>query len=335
MVARENRKWNNTVILVTDPALEGKADGDYDRRIDRPSQNTALSLEDALQACCARVIRMSDLGEFTDRIGRHTESLVFPYWFGQESRSRHGLVPAICEANGVMFVGADAFTKIVCNDKELSKAICRDAGLSVPKSGVVRQPEDLRFLQGLKTPLMVKPNYEGTSLGISDRNRCNSLEQAGVICAELLRELNQPVIVEEFIAGREFSACLMRVDGKLTVRAGSWVIEGRQDYLDDRIFSAALKTSDTAMDYMSGLVLPDGTEYRMKECYRRLGKVGLMRIDGRLHDSRCTVIELTPDAALGKDSEFYAAYGDGNYKGFISSVVTDCIEGYGAQLPVR
>ena len=331
MAAGLDRRWNGTVILVTDPALSGDAAGDYDRRIDRPSQETARAIHDGLLRCCGGVMRISDLGELTDRIGRHADSLVFPYWFGQESRSRHGLVPAICEANGVMFVGADAFAKIVCNDKELSKAICRDAGLDVPASGVARRPEDLRFLRHLKTPLMVKPNYEGTSLGISDRNRCATWDEAAAVCAELIRELGQPVVVEEFVRGREFSSCLMQMGGELAVRSGSWSIGGAADYLDDRVFSASLKTGDADMEYVGGVVLPEGAEDRMRDCYRRLGKVGLMRIDGRLHGRACTIIELTPDAALGPDSEFAAAYGAGDYPAFISTVVRNCVEGYGAQ----
>ena len=334
MLGGGGRKWNGTAILVTDPALSGEADGDYDRRIDRPSQSTAQAIEDALRACCKQVVRISELGEFTDRIGRHAEGLVFPYWFGQKSRSRHGLVPAICEANDVMFVGADAFTKIVCNDKELSKAICRDVGLAVPRSGVIRCVSDVRFLSGLKLPVMVKPNYEGTSLGVSDRNKCEDWKEVSTVCGELLQKLEQPVLVEEFATGREFSSCLMQFEGRLTVRTGCWAIDGRDDYLDDRVFSASLKTGDVTMEYRDGMELPDDVVELMKTCYVRLGKVGLLRIDGRLQNGKCTIIELTPDAALGPDSEFAAAYGRGDYPGFVSTVVRDCVERYGAEFPV-
>ena len=334
MVVARDRRWDGTAVLVTDPALAGEADGDYDRRIDRPSQQTAEALRDALASFARRVVVMSDLGELTDRIGRFADSVVFPYWFGQESRSRHGLVPAICEANGVMFVGADAFTKIVCNDKELSKAVCREAGLAVPASGIARKVDDLRFLAGLKLPVMVKPNYEGTSLGITGRNKCANWDEARAVCDDLLRELRQPVVVEEFVAGREFSSCIMRVDGEPHVRTGSWIVGGRVDYLDDEVFTAAHKTVED-ISYIDGVQLPDGTAELMKECFRRLGKVGLMRIDGRLHDDRCTVIELTPDAALGPDSEFAFSYGRGDYPAFVSALVRDCVEWYGAEFPVR
>ena len=318
-------------MLVTDHALAGDADGDYDRRIDQPSQGTALALRSALQTCCDRVITVSELGDFTRLVGEHLDCLVFPYWFGQRSRSRHGLVPAICEANGVMFVGADAFTKIVCNDKELSKTICRQVGLPVPASGVVRRMEDLRFLRHLRMPLMVKPNYEGTSLGITDRNKCSGWEEAAVICGELLQEFEQPVIVEEFIAGREFSSCLMHVRGELTVRTGAWTIEGRKDYLDDRVFSAGLKTGSIEMAYVGGMELPRDITDRMKDCFRWLGKVDVLRIDGRLREGCCSIIELTPDAALGPDSEFAAAYGGvQDYDGFVSRLIMDCVERYRA-----
>lgn len=238
----------------------------------------------------------------------------------------------------MMFVGADAFTKIVCNDKELSKAVCRQSGLDTPRSGVVRSVDELRFLAHLRLPVIVKPNYEGTSLGVGDRNKCSDWKAAAAVADELLLELAQPLVVEEFVQGREFSACLMRVSGAVDVRAGSWVVDGRPDYLDDRVFSSDLKTGDR----MEMSFDPAGVELslvvldRMRDCFARLGKVDLLRIDGRQTASGCIVIELTPDIYLGADGEFATTYGavNGGYRGFVSEVVRNCVEGYGAEFPV-
>ena len=289
-----------------------------------------------MRSCSRRVIRISDLAEFTDRAGRHARSLVFPYWFGQNSRSRHGLVPAICEANGMMFVGADAFAKIVCNDKELAKSVCRDAGLPTPRSGVVRELGDLSRLRGLRLPVIVKPNYEGTSLGVGEDNKCADWTAARTVAERLLNALGQPVVVEEFIRGREFSACLMASGGRVHVRAGSWTIDGREDYLDDRVFSAELKTVDREMSFKEGLSLPPMMTGAMERCFRGLGKVDILRIDGRLDGTEWSIIELTPDIYLGSDGEFARCYSTGpdGYEGFVSYVVRNCIEGYGAQFPM-
>ena len=331
------REWDGSIVLVADPAPEVAHSGEYDRAIDRPAHSTVEELRSALGLTARRVSLVSDLQEFTDRAGRFSRSLVFPYWFGERSRSRHGLVPAVCEANGMMFVGADAFTKIVCNDKELSKRICLQAGLGTPAAEVVRDVSQLRFARHLRLPLMVKPNYEGTSLGITERNRCTSWQDAEEVAGSLLRELGQPVLIEEFVQGREFSACLMRTKDGLLLEAGSWVIDGRHDYLDDAVFSAELKTTTKAsMSFeRGGIRLAEEVTAAMKECFAILGKVDLLRIDGRLaQDGTCSIIELTPDIYMGADGEFATAFDRNGYRGFVSDVVRNCIEGYGAEFPM-
>lgn len=337
-MSERRRHWDRAILLVADPSDGGAFDGTYDRRIDRPGPETVDDLRSALANCCDRLVQISDLGELTDRIGRHQRSLVFPYWFGQGSRSRHGLVPAICEANDVMFVGADAFAKIVCNDKELSKAVCQQADLRTPRSGVVRTADELRLLRGLRLPVMIKPNYEGTSLGISDRNRCQTWDDAAAMVRELLAELGQPVVIEEFVRGREFSACLMGSASGVEIRVGGSKVEGRPDYLDDRVFTADLKRGgrlEMEFENLAG-ALDEPTLARMQDCFLRLGKVELLRIDGRLGPDGCTVIELTPDIYLGSDGEFAVAHGRdcGGYEGFVSRVVANCIDRYEAQPPV-
>ena len=339
MIHRPQRRvWDGTILLVADPQGDQAPDGVYDRRIDRPVTATVEALRTALESTARRVTLISDLGELTDRAGRHTRSLVFPYWFGERSRSRHGLVPAICEANEIMFVGADAFTKIVCNDKELSKVVCSQSGLDTPASGIVRTLDQMRHVRHLRLPVIVKPNYEGTSLGISERNKCYTWADAEAVAADLLRELGQPLVIEEFISGREFSACLMQTRQGIRTRVGAWTVDGSADYLDDRVFSADLKTSavhDLVFEERPDMLAAPVLE-AMADCFHKLGKVELLRIDGRLRGEDCRIIELTPDIYLGADGEFATAHRSvhGGYDHFVSDLVRNCVEGYGAEFPV-
>ncbi|SRR5216684_8344375 len=332
--------WNGTIVLVSDPVDASPITGPFDRRIDRPQPATVNALAQALKVCCDRLVIFSDLNTFTARIGQHAHSLVFPYWFGQVSRSRHALVPAICEANRVMFVGADAFVKVVCNDKELSKAICRQAGLSVPASAIVRRPEDLAYAQYVGLPVVVKPNYEGTSLGITQRNLCRTWKEVDDVARELLEKLSQPLIIEEFVPGREFSACMMARGGDtIAVQIGSWKIDGQSDYLDNRINSYELKLpNDIPFEFelITDTFTPELIT-AMEDCFCRLGKVDLLRIDGRLSDKNVSIVELTPDIYLGEDGEFCLAFAPAHagYAEFISRVVGYCLERYKAHVPVR
>ena|SRR6266481_343282 len=76
---------------------------------DRPSEESLRLIQAGLTAIAGRVVHYANLRDFVDNLHHHREAIVFPYWFGALSRSRHSLVPAICEAYGIVYVGADAY----------------------------------------------------------------------------------------------------------------------------------------------------------------------------------------------------------------------------------
>jgi D-alanine-D-alanine ligase len=333
------RIWDGTIILVADPVDPQSPTDAFDRRIDRPYRSTVEEISDALLNCCDQLIIVDDLTNFTTELHEHLQSLVFPYWFGESSRSRHGLVPAICEANNVMFVGADAFVKVVCNDKELSKSVCRQCGLNAPGSITIHSLDDLSFVKNVRPPVVVKPNYEGTSLGITQRNLCRSLREILDIAETTLKRLGQPVIIEEFIEGREFSACLFGdASGKIDVEVGSWKIDGRSDYLDSRLNTFDLKLPNE-LAFQFDLITEQINENEltaMKRCFESLGKVELLRIDGRLNKAGLFIIELTPDIYLGSNGEYFLALRNRftAYSNLIARIVSNSLKWYQAEMPV-
>ena len=341
MIAPKNQKaWDGTIVLVAGPTHTAIPTEEFDRAIDQPFSETVDALRASLECCCDKVIYFSDLNEFTRNVGQHPNSLVFPYWFGQQSRSRHGLVPAVCEAANIMFVGADAFAKVVCNDKELSKVICQQVGLAVPRSAVLSDMKDLRYADYVNLPAVVKPNYEGTSLGITQHNLCRSWEEVSQLARQVFEHLGQPVIVEEFVSGREFSACLIGNSGMdADISVGAWVIEGDQSYLDERLNTFDLKLPNE-MKFEFNIITQSFSEDTLgsfRKCFDSLGKAEMLRIDGRLTERGVTILELTPDIYLGDDGEFCLAFGyeKFNYSKFISRIVTNSLKGYEANVPVR
>src|SRR4029077_7918636 len=64
-------------------------------------------------------------------------------------------------------------------------------------------------LRSLRYPVMVKPNQEGTSKGITSKSVVD--DEAGVreLAREIIERYGQPALVEEYIAGRELSGGLL------------------------------------------------------------------------------------------------------------------------------
>jgi len=55
----------------------------------------------------------------------------------------------------------------------------------------------------------VKPVHEGSSKGITERNYCETLEHLEAQVAFLLDAYRQPVLVEEYLPGREFTCAVL------------------------------------------------------------------------------------------------------------------------------
>ncbi|OHB58931.1 MAG: D-alanine--D-alanine ligase [Planctomycetes bacterium GWF2_50_10] len=134
--------------------------------------------------------------------------LVFNIAEGLYGTSREAQVPAICELYGLRYTFSDPLVCSVTLDKSITKRIIRDHGLATPAFAVVSTMADVEKVD-LGFPLFAKPLAEGTGKGVTDASRVLDRLQLKNICAELLVKHNQPVLVEEFLPGREFTTAIL------------------------------------------------------------------------------------------------------------------------------
>ena len=126
---------------------------------------------EGLSAISKSVTHYNTLEEFIDNIQQHKDDLVFTIYGGRRSRNRMALVPAICESYGIKFVGADTYARIVCQDKQISKEVIRRFELKTADYLLIDHFTDMALLQTLNYPLVIKPNLEGSSIGIHAHSR--------------------------------------------------------------------------------------------------------------------------------------------------------------------
>jgi D-alanine-D-alanine ligase len=86
----------------------------------------------------------------------------------------------------------------------MTKRVMRDAGLPTPAFAEVTHLDDLAALD-LSYPLFAKPMAEGTGKGIDGGSILRSPAELRARCAFLLERFAQPVLVEEYLPGREFT----------------------------------------------------------------------------------------------------------------------------------
>jgi D-alanine-D-alanine ligase len=162
---------------------------------------------------------LRSLGHTLERVGRGAElarrlasgqrwDLVFNIAEGLRGRSREAQVPALCELFAQPYTFSDPLTCAVTLDKPLAKRLVRDHGLPTAPFAVVEQPEDADQVD-LAPPLFVKPAAEGSSKGVTERSRVDRREELGEACADLLRQFDQPVLVERYLPGREMTAGIL------------------------------------------------------------------------------------------------------------------------------
>ncbi len=240
----------------------------------------------------------------------HKNELIWPLYSGQSSRNRLALVPAICEAHRLPFIGPDAYGQIVCQDKEISKHIARTCGLATARHRLLREPSDVTRLAQFPTPYVLKPVREGTSIGISQRNLIWHSEEGGALASELLREFGQPIMVEEFVGGKEVSYNYIVADPDCHWNFSEIHVDGQESYFDSHLFDAEEKVHRSLPRHVRVIdeMLSTDDRNRIDDLIRAIGTIVYCRIDGKLHNGRFIYLEATPDAHIAPEAAFSASF---------------------------
>ena len=130
--------------------------------------------------------------------------LVFNLAEGTIGSSREAFYPGLYEQMGIPFTGGNASLLHLNLDKHLAKTVLASHGISVPK-GVLITEKGQTIPDNLLYPLIIKPNSEGSSKGITQDSVVETPEQAMDRIQKLLGSYPAGLVVEEFINGRELS----------------------------------------------------------------------------------------------------------------------------------
>jgi D-alanine-D-alanine ligase len=181
------------------------------------SPTTIAAVESALSRL-GKVVRLEAKEDFPEKLRQARPDIVFNIAEGFHGVNREAHVPAICEFFGIPYSGSDPFSLSLCLDKARTKETLTFHGIPTPKFALVERIEDFESRTAdLKLPLFVKPVHEGSSKGITDSNLCwdrpHLLRQIGF----LLENYNQPVLVEEYLPGKEFTCAVLGNGAEATV----------------------------------------------------------------------------------------------------------------------
>ncbi len=185
------------------------APADHWAEWDRPE--TVAAIAQGLSRLGHTVCRVESAHAFRRQLEtlQRTVDLVFSLAEGRHSRTREAQVPTLCEFVGLPYVGSTPPTLALALDKWMTKRLWQAEGLPTPPGACVARLEALDSVRLPPLPLIVKPRYEGSGMGVDVDAVVHDAAHLRRRVAWTLTTYDEPVLVEAFIRGGEVTVCLL------------------------------------------------------------------------------------------------------------------------------
>jgi D-alanine-D-alanine ligase len=288
---------------------EPPADGPDDRYEEFDKLETVEAIADVLRADGHDVVLLGDGRELLEKVLRDPPDFVWNLAEGEGvGRCREARVPAVLEMLGIPYSGSDPLTLSVALDKEATHNILRLRPPRVPKGFCLphdsndsrRLAEDYLQEQNsiqLEPPFILKPAYEGSSKGITRSCVADTVQEAITAFDRLARTYQQPIMIEEFIAGEEVTVGIIG-NGGSTRFLGSMKIAAREP-TSRFVYSLEVKRDwRNRVEYETPAVLDSDVRDKLHDealhIYWALACRDLARLDFRIRDGEPVFLEINP-----------------------------------------
>ena len=283
------------------------------------SRETIDALCSALERLGHRVERIEVSGPASRtaaRLEAYAPDLVFNTAEGRRGRFREAFYPALFDELGFPYTGSDAWVLAVTLDKALTKLVLREHGVVSPKGQFIEDLAEMK-LEGWRFPVIVKPNFEGSSKGITQESVVEDRMRLRALVERQLSRFPAGVLVEEFIPGKDLTVAFL--EKSAAERAG--VLTPVEYVIDEselakrryRIYDYDLKSVHCdAVNVKCPADFPAWVLERAQEmarrAYKALGVRDLGRIDFRVaDDGQVYFIEINALPSLEPGAGIYAA----------------------------
>lgn len=266
------------------------------------------------------------LQDFMPRVvqGEHP-GMVFNMAYGLQGVSRYTHIPSLLEMLGVPYVGSSPAGHGVALDKVTTKVMVQAAGLPTSPYWVFYNadqiPDDLPY------PVITKPKMEAVSLGIEVVHNKADLKD---LIANLVEEFHQPILVEQFIPGREFAVGLLGNRDPEILPILEIDLDGDPNAiqsLEDKLKNPKNKICPAKVDDQ----LAEELRRLTRETFKVLGIYDFCRVDYRMdNDGNLYILELNSMASLGITGSYvHAAKVAGyTYESMVNRMLDVAVERY-------
>lgn len=170
--------------------------------------DTITGIEQALQQLGHQTVRIGHVRQLVTRLAAGERwDLVFNICEGLYGTARESQVPALLDAYAIPYTFSDAGVMALSLNKAWTKAVLGNS-VPTPWYTVVDSVASIDDVD-LPLPVFVKPLLEGTGKGVGPASVVRNRDALRRQCNSLLHEFNQPVLVETYLPGREFTVGLV------------------------------------------------------------------------------------------------------------------------------
>ncbi|MEW6040546.1 MAG: D-alanine--D-alanine ligase [Elusimicrobiota bacterium] len=280
-----------------------------DKYAEFDTEETISEIESALKTSGNEIIKIGNAKNLIKEIVKGNKyDLIFNICEGLNGRNREAQVPAILDLFEIPYTGSDALTMALTLDKTLAKKVIAYHGMKTANFISVESIEDLSPKKfNLRFPIIVKPSQEGTSKGLSKESFVCNFTQMKKRVEWVLKRYKQPVLVEEFIIGYEFTVAIVGNSPPEVLPPVQISINGETD-LGENFFTHA-RVESPEVKYICPAEIDRELDKKIRshalECYKILGCRDLGRIDIRVdYNNESYFLECNPLPNLGKIDVF-------------------------------
>lgn len=226
---------------------------------------------------------------------------------GLHGEFKRGQTPFLLDMMNVVYSGSNPLTHLIISNKLFTNKFLDNKikNLFIPKTISIKSTKEIENIT-LNFPVIVKPNNEGSSIGITNDSICNNLDEVKKIY-DSIKRLGE-IIVQEFINGYELTNFFM-VDKKSNFVFNELLLISKDDDLNmnNKVFTSNDKFEHKRKYNDPHIILSDNIINEIKKITTAIAKElnikTFGRIDYKLYNQKLHFIEANTNPAFSITSD--------------------------------
>ena len=295
-----------TYNLKDELSPEAIIDSESCEEFDTPQ--TIAALAEVFEKNSHETVKLGGNINIVEKLKEFPVDFVFNVAEGYNGRSREAHIPCVLEMLGIPYSGSDPLTLALTLDKVMTKKIFFSAGIPTPAYKVIEKITDLPYVEDkLAYPIITKPAWEGSSKGVYNSSKCldrKDLERS--VKFLLAKYPEQPILVEEYVEGREITAAVIGNENPQVL--GLMEIVNKKNPGKDIFYSLETKRDwKELVDYASppdiNTIFDKHIRHYALQAFKEFGCQDVARIDFRIseRDNRVFALEINPLPGLSPE----------------------------------